>query len=75
MNNQKGQAVVEYILMFVVMAAMISSILAMVKRKYIGDITKCDLPANKKSIVCKLNSSLNPTGGGGKPFQYYPFKK
>lgn len=74
MRDQKGQTVVEYLLMLVVMASIVSSLLVFIKNKYLGDATRCDQAENKKTLLCKINQLIKPTGGN-KPFQYYPFKK
>lgn len=74
MKDNKGQTVVEYLLMLVVMATIITSILATIKNKYLGDPTKCDKPANAKTLLCKVNNLIKPTGED-KKFQYWPFKK
>lgn len=73
-NCQKGQTVVEYILMLLVMVSIITSILGYIKTKYLGDATKCDKPAYSKTLLCKINSIIEPHGTE-KKFQYYPFKK
>jgi uncharacterized protein (UPF0333 family) len=76
MKKNKGQVVVEYMLMLAVLVAIITSILALIKKRYIGDPRKCLTPANQATISCKLNSFMDPgTGGGDKRFQYYPYKK
>lgn len=74
LNDKKGQTAVEYILLLLVMVSIISSLLVYVRKRYLGDPTKCNLPQNKKTILCKINSYMEPTGGN-KPFQYFPFKK
>ncbi len=73
-KNQKGQTAVEYILLLVVMASIISSLLIYVKNKYLGNAEECDKAANKGKILCKISSYIRPTGGN-KRFQYFPFKK
>jgi hypothetical protein len=74
LSCQKGQTVLEYLLMLLVMVSIITSLLAYVKTKYLGDATKCDKPAFSKTLLCKINSLIEPQGGG-KKFQFYPFKK
>lgn len=74
LKDNGGQTVVEYLLMLVVMATIITSILANIKTKYLGDPTKCDKPAFSKTILCKINTLIKPTGEE-KKFQYWPFKK
>lgn len=74
LKSQKGQTAVEYILLLLVMVSIISSLLVYVKNKYLGDPEKCQTPANRNTILCKINSYVKPTGGN-KPFQYFPFKK
>lgn len=73
-KGQKGQTVVEYILMLLVMTTVITSTLAYIKNKYLGDATKCSQPAMKKALLCKINRIISPQGEI-KKFQYYPFKK
>lgn len=72
-DDQKGQTVVEYILMLLVMVSIITSLLTYIKSKYIGDINKCDTGANKNTLLCKINSLVTPQGGQ-KKFQRYRFK-
>jgi Flp pilus assembly pilin Flp len=76
-KNNKGQAAVEYILMVAVVVAMITSIFGVVRRRFLGDASKCNLAANRKMLSCKINGVLTMGGqpGQGKKFQYYPFKK
>lgn len=73
LSDQSGQTVVEYILMLLVMVSIITSLLTYIKSKYLGDITKCSAANNKNTILCKINSLMEP-GGGQKKFQYYRFK-
>lgn len=72
--GQSGQSAIEYILLLMVMVTLITSLLSYVKNKYLGDPTKCETPANSKTLLCKIESYVRPTGGN-KPFQYFPFKK
>lgn len=72
--GQKGQSAIEYILLLMVMVTLITSILSYVKTKFLGDPTKCQTPANSKTLLCKIESYVRPTGGN-RPFQYFPFKK
>ena len=73
-SGSKGQGAVEYILLVVVMVTIITSIMAKIKRSYLGDALACASAAQQKTILCKINSFMSPTGGT-KRFQYYPFKK
>jgi uncharacterized protein (UPF0333 family) len=73
-KGQKGQTVLEYILMLLVMVSIITSILSYIRTKYLGDATKCDKPAYSKTLLCKINNIIQPHGNG-KKFQYYPIKK
>ena len=73
LKNEKGQTAVEYILLLLVMTSIITSILFYIKNKYLGDPAKCNLPANRNTILCKINSVFAPSGQ--KKFQYYQFKK
>jgi len=73
-DNQLGQTAVEYILLIVVMATIMSSLLITIKSRYLGDITKCDRPGNAKTLLCKINDIVKPQGTD-KKFQYFPFKK
>ncbi len=75
--NESGQTMVEYLLLLVVMATIISSIMITMKNKYLGDISdpkKCESGPNSKTLLCKINGILAPKGGP-KKFEYYPFKK
>lgn len=74
LKNKKGQTAIEYVLLLLVMVSIISSLLVYVRNKYLGDPEKCNLPQNRNTILCKINSYVKPTGGN-KPFQYFPFKK
>jgi Flp pilus assembly pilin Flp len=76
-KNNKGQAAVEYILMVAVVAAMVTSIFGIVKRRFLGDASKCNQAANSKLLTCKINNIVSMGGQAGqiKKFQYYPFKK
>ena len=74
LKNKKGQTAVEYILLLLVMVSIISSLLVYVRNKYLGDPEKCNLPQNRATLLCKIDSYVRPTGGN-KPFQYFPFKK
>lgn len=72
--NEKGQTAVEYILLLLVMTSIITSLLMMMKNKYLGNPEACETAAQKALLLCKINSYVNPTGGS-KHFQYFPFKK
>ena len=75
LNCQKGQTIVEYILLLLVMVSIITSILGVIRTRYLGDATKCDKPAFSKTLLCKINGIIQPNGGE-KKFQFYPgFKK
>lgn len=74
LKSTKGQTAIEYVLLLLVMVSIISSLLVYVRNKYLGDPEKCNLPQNSKTILCKINSYVQPTGGN-KPYQYFPFKK
>lgn len=73
-KGQDGQTVVEYLLLLVVMATIISSLLMTIKNKYLGDATKCDNPAFSKTLLCKISNIIQPRATE-KKFQYFPFKK
>ncbi|MBY0415565.1 MAG: hypothetical protein K2Q18_15435 [Bdellovibrionales bacterium] len=73
-RNKKGQTAIEYLLLLLVMVSVITSLLVYMKKKYLGDIEKCNAPANKNTLLCKFASYVKPTGGA-KPYQYFPFKK
>lgn len=71
--NKLGQTTTEYMLLLIVMVTIITSLLSYIKNKYLGDVTKCDKALNQKTILCKINSIIEPKGTG-KKFQYYRFK-
>ena len=74
--GQKGQTAIEYVLMLLVVSSIVSSLLVYVKKRYLGDPTKCELPANRKLFLCKINAIVGQTNyGGSKRLQYFPFKK
>lgn len=72
-DEQSGQTVVEYILLLLVMVTIITSLLTYIKIHYLGDPAKCDKSPNNQTILCKINSLMEPKGGD-KKFQYYRFK-
>jgi len=75
--NESGQTMVEYLLLLVVMATIISSIMITMKNKYLGDISdpkKCESGPQSKTMLCKINHILQPIPGN-KKFEYFPFKK
>lgn len=72
--GKKGQSAIEYMLLLLVMVTLITSILTYVKNKYLGDPQRCQNTANSKTLLCKIQNFVKPTGGN-KPFQYFPFKK
>jgi Flp pilus assembly pilin Flp len=73
-HDSKGQTAIEYILLLLVMVSIITSLLMMVKNRYLGNIEECEKAANKGTILCKISSYVSDSGGN-KRFQYYPFKK
>ena len=73
-KEEKGQTIVEYLLMLLVMVSIITSLLTYIRINYLGDPTKCDKTANKKTLLCKINGIIS-VGDTGKRFQYVPFKK
>ncbi len=74
LHNQKGQTAVEYILLLMVMATLITSLLGFIKTRYLGSIDQCANPSNRGKLLCKINSYIMPSGGN-KRYQYFPFKK
>jgi hypothetical protein len=75
-NNQKGQTAIEYVLMLLVISSIVSSLLVYVKKRYLGDATRCEAPANRKLFLCRINALVGTVNyGGNKRFQYFPFKK
>lgn len=72
--DQTGQTVVEYLLLLVVMASIITANLMYIKNKYLGDLNKCSNSANSRTLLCRINSFIVPSGTD-KRFQYYPMKK
>jgi Flp pilus assembly pilin Flp len=75
LKNDKGQTAVEYILLLVVVASVITSLAAYMKNRFLGDSLQCDKPQNKAKLLCKINSFYEPRNGQEKRFKYYPFKK
>jgi hypothetical protein len=73
--GQSGQTIVEYIFMLSVMITLITSTLSWIKTRYLGDMTKCESAANKRTLLCKISTFVSDPGNGNKKFQYYPFKK
>ncbi len=73
--DAKGQTAVEYILMLLVMASVISSLLIYIKKNYLGDLSKCTQAANNKTLLCKIKNLIDPPITQNKRLQYYPFKK
>jgi Flp pilus assembly pilin Flp len=73
-KNQKGQTAIEYILLLLVMVSIITSLLAYIKNKYLGNADQCNTTASKATLLCKINGYISPKSEGI-PFQYYPFKK
>lgn len=75
LKGQKGQTAVEYVLMLLVVASIISSFVIYIKRNYLGDLTKCNQAANRRTLLCRINNLISPNIGGSKRLQYYPFKR
>jgi hypothetical protein len=75
--NQKGQTAVEYIFLIAVMVSVITSIFAVIKKRYLGDISQCQNGASKTQLICKINGILSDSGQSsiGKKFQFYRFHK
>jgi len=74
-KNNRGQTSVEYILLFVVITSIITSLFVYIKNRYLGDALNCDKGQNKSKILCKINNFYEPRSGQEKRFKYYPFKK
>ena len=72
--DQNGQTVVEYLLLLVVMASIITANLMYIKNRYLGDLNKCSNSAYSRTLLCRINSLIVPNGTD-KRFQYYPMKK
>lgn len=71
-RKQAGQTAVEYIFLLAVVASVVTSIMGLIRTRYLGDISKCT--PTSKQLLCKINTLIMPMGGG-KYFQYYPFHK
>lgn len=72
--EEDGQTAVEYLLLLLVLVSIITSLLLVIKKQYFGDPEKCLQPGARQTIACKIVGIMDP-GQGGKPFQYFPFKK
>ncbi|OUR95310.1 hypothetical protein A9Q84_15845 [Halobacteriovorax marinus] len=56
-KNENGQTAVEYILLLAVMVAIMTSILATVRTRILGDSANCT-PASR-SVICNFERTLN----------------
>lgn len=77
LKKNKGQVAIEYMLMIAAVAAIVTSIMGVVKKKYLGDMTKCITPVQQKTVLCRLSKAVGNFGTSdtGKRFQFFPFKK
>ncbi len=73
-NNQKGQTAVEYIFMIAVVVTIITSLLSVIKNKYLGDLSNCQ-GANSQKFLCKINVLLMADEAQPRRFMYYRFRK
>lgn len=73
--GEKGQTAIEYILMLAMVAALITSLTAYLKNRYLGNALECDKAQNRGKLLCTINSFMQPKNGTEKRFKYYPFKK
>lgn len=61
-NNQAGQTAVEYILMIVVMAGIVTTLVKRFNEHFLGDEGECNDPQNQ-SLVCQVQLRLGVTRG------------
>jgi uncharacterized protein (UPF0333 family) len=71
-HNDKGQTAVEYIFLLAVIVTIVTSLLSVIKRRYLGDISRCT--PSSTQLLCKLNAII-ADNGQQKKFQYYRFNK
>lgn len=73
-KNQAGQTAVEYIFMIAVVVTIITSLLSVIKNKYLGDLSNCQ-GANAQKFLCKINSLVAADESQPRRFMYYRFRK
>ncbi len=72
--NQRGQTAVEYIFLLAVVVTIITSLLSVIKSKYLGDMSNCT-GANSQKFLCKINNLMMSNEDQGRRFKYYQFRK
>ncbi len=75
--NNLGQTSVEYILLIMVVVTLITSLMGMVKARYLGDTTKC-ATTSKNTLFCKILTVVNPAGfegEGREQFRIYRLRR
>ena len=76
-NRQAGQSTVEYILMIMVVVTLITSLLGMVRTRYLGDTSKC-ASTSKNTLFCQVLRAVNPSGfegEGREQFRIYRLRR
>ncbi len=77
LSSEKGQTVVEYILLLVVAMAITISFLNYIKVNYLGDPKNCQTTSRNK-ILCQMLRAVAPTsleGEGREQFRYFRLRK
>lgn len=62
--GQLGQSSVEYILLILVVVTLITSLMGMVRTRYLGDTTKCTT-TSRNTLFCQVLRVVNPAGFDG----------
>lgn len=76
-KRQHGQSTVEYILMIMVVVTLITSLLGMVRTRYLGDTSKC-ASTSKNTLFCQVLRAVNPSGfegEGREQFRIYRLRR
>lgn len=75
--SQLGQTSVEYILLIMVVVTLITSLMGMVRTRYLGDTTKCTT-TSKNTLFCQVLRAVNPSGfegEGREQFRIYRLRR
>ena len=75
--SQLGQTSVEYILLIMVVVTLITSLMGMVRTRYLGDTTKC-ATTSRNTLFCKVLRAVNPAGfegEGREQFRIYRLRR